>query len=144
MCDSLFPHIVCCACCVRLTPRDIEITSHDDPFTFGDQVSYSRIQCIEEAISKIISCATAIRWAVDSEDDKCRELEHYAAAFGIQKCGVDSKSFELNVREITADVLVRWEVTVGDRRVGRTKDAKYSFLCSNGCADGVAGVDADP
>lgn len=113
--DAFFPHVVCCACCVCFTPRDIEIASNDDSLAFGNQVPYSGIQCVEEAIAEIISGATAIGRAVDAEDDKGWEFEHHAAAFGVQKRGVYAKGVELLVREVSSNVLIVWKVAVGNR-----------------------------
>jgi hypothetical protein len=55
---------------IYLASRDVEITSHNDPFTHGDEVSYASIQDSNKALAEIITRLIAGSRAVQSKKNE--------------------------------------------------------------------------
>lgn len=111
-------HALLCFGRVDLLARNIEVTGEHDLFPQRLEVADAGVKGSEEAVAEVVTKTVAVGGAVDAKEHEGRELEHDAAAFGIQVSSIDAESIDLGGGRVAADVFIRGQVSVGGGRGG--------------------------
>jgi hypothetical protein len=113
VCHAFRAHIVLCFGRVNEVTGDVQVASEYDVLAHLSEVADPRVECCQEAVTKVISQTIAVGRAIDTKEYESRELDDEAASLCIEDCRIDSKARDLAGRGVAADACVFVELTVG-------------------------------